>query len=324
MATRTPISWTRFVTKYARTPYRPRAESRRATTLNSPSNGATDDDGQLTFEWEPVPGANRYSIVVASGPFFSSGSLVVAQVVHNTTSYTLSSPLPDGIWYWRVQAGNGLGYWSAWSESWHVQVQPGGALAAPVPVSPGWDEVVYDDQTPTFEWEPVAGANRYIVLVSTSLLFESGTVVMNQLVVGATSYTPGTPLPWGTYFWRAQAGDGAGGWSQWGEVHTFKVAYSGGMATPAVIWPTEGTLTTDTTSTFEWGAVTGAAKYFLLVYDAAGPPWNTLVIAEGVGNVTSWTPSTPLAPGTYYWFVNAGNGAGDWSAWYPPPSFTIE
>jgi hypothetical protein len=68
------------------------------------------------------------------------------------------------------------------------------------------------DDTPTFTWSSVSGATSYSIQVSTSSTFS--TLEINE-TTSDTSYTPGSPLPAGTHYWRVRASNtcGDGPWS---------------------------------------------------------------------------------------------------------------
>ena len=96
---------------------------------------------------------------------------------------------------------------------------------------------------------------------------------------------------------------------------------------PVAIAPS-GTIAT-TTPTYSWYPSTRASSYNLLVQDATGAVVSESHTASELGcgsgtGTCSWTPATPLVPGTLYdWFVNATNGWGT-SAWSTDTSVTAQ
>lgn len=88
-----------------------------APALNSPREAAVIDGQNVVFEWEPVDGATRYQLEVATEQEFED--LVVNRVVEGATSVTLKEAFePDGtIYFWRVLAGDDAG----WSNGDHVE-----------------------------------------------------------------------------------------------------------------------------------------------------------------------------------------------------------
>jgi hypothetical protein len=90
--------------------------------------------------------------------------------------------------------------------------------------------------------------------------------------------------------------------------------------TPALSSPADDSSTCDMTPDFAWSTVSGADAYRIQVdnnADFSSPEIDT------TSTSASFTPGTALAPGTYYWRVQASNACtnGDWSA---SRQFTID
>jgi hypothetical protein len=75
-----------------------------APTLNSPSHGSSTNDNTPTFTWTSVSGTSYYDLQLASDNNFTINARNVKNLT--TTSYTPTNPLPVGVWYWRVRAGD--------------------------------------------------------------------------------------------------------------------------------------------------------------------------------------------------------------------------
>jgi hypothetical protein len=127
--------------------------------------------------------------------------------------------------------------------------------------------------------------------------------VLNYANVGnVTSYTPTTSLaPNTTYYWQVRAtfpgsifayADAGTSWSF--------TTQSGGFTKTA---PINGATGVSLTPTLSWASA-GALSYTVCIGTSAGN-CNVLNYAN-VGNVTSYTLTTPLLPNTvYYWQVRA-------------------
>ena len=82
------------------------------------------------------------------------------------------------------------------------------------------------DTTPTFSWGAVTNANEYDIEVDNNADFSSPVIAQNRTT---TSFTPGTALAAGVYYWRVGANNMAGGCSQlgpWSTVRTFTITSS--------------------------------------------------------------------------------------------------
>jgi hypothetical protein len=88
---------------------------------------------------------------------------------------------------------------------------------------------------------------------------------------------------------------------------------------PILVSPVNNSITSNTTPTFSWNSSSGAASYRLQVATDTG--FSNNIINTTTSN-TSYTPSSVLTEGTYYWRVNASNSHGP-SAWSSVWNFII-
>ncbi len=88
-----------------------------APALTSPREASVIDGSSVTFVWEPVEGALRYQLEIATDQDFEN--LVVDRIVESDSSITLQGTFPtDGtLFFWRVLAGDDRG----WSNGEHVE-----------------------------------------------------------------------------------------------------------------------------------------------------------------------------------------------------------
>lgn len=78
-----------------------------ATTLTSPTNGATDVPLQPTFTWDAVSGAASYSIDIATDAAFTN--IVDSATVMGTNYTPIAALASSTTYYWRVTASNTCG-----------------------------------------------------------------------------------------------------------------------------------------------------------------------------------------------------------------------
>lgn len=169
-----------------------------------------------------------------------------------------------------------------------------------------------NDTTPNFKWKLLYGAVKYQLMVDDNVSF--GSPVLNLTNITNTWYTMTSPLPQKTFYWRVRAMDNKSNWGNWSYIFRFTIdTIAPGV--PVLLSPLNGSSTTDRTTTFTWKAVTGAAKYqILLSEDAAftSPVYFSSVFLEP----TSYNFLFAIDPGTYYWKVRARDAAlnvGGWS-----------
>ena len=161
------------------------------------------------------------------------------------------------------------------------------------------------DTTPTFSWTEVPGAAEYEVRIADS---EPGLTSASSVRETGTTHTPASALTnLQTYYWQVRAKDGAGQYGAWSDVQSLNVEW-GAISGQS---PADGGSTPDTTPTFSWTAVPGAAGYDLQLADSRAG-----VESAPVQNVTdtSYTPSSALN-GQTHWRVRAVNGDGQKGPW---------
>lgn len=111
-----------------------------APRLIAPADGSRTEGATPLFQWEAVPGAERYEIQIARDSLFVQLLHVSSGIVG--TSYIPSSGLlqqfeATGMVYWKVRAlvGSDVG---VWSDTWRFSH----AQYTPPPQEPEWLEVV--------------------------------------------------------------------------------------------------------------------------------------------------------------------------------------
>lgn len=100
-----------------------------APTLIAPSNGATIADTASSnppiLSWKPEGVITSYKAQLSQDGTFST---VTNSYSGTASSYTPSSPLSDGTWYWRVQACNVVFGCGSWSSSFNFTVGNSGPV----------------------------------------------------------------------------------------------------------------------------------------------------------------------------------------------------
>ncbi len=153
--------------------------------------------------------------------------------------------------------------------------------------------------TPTVSWVALSNATGYRLSVGTTT---GGTDVMNNVDLGnVTSYAFTSPLLYGKqYFYTLRSYNTNGSSSVCSEMNFT----TRNIGCPVVSAPATNATGVALTPTISWGAVTDATGYRISVGTTAGGT-NVLNNVD-LGNVTSYTLSSPLAPATkYYYTVNA-------------------
>jgi hypothetical protein len=189
--------------------------------------------------------------------------------------------------------------------------------------------VIINDTTPTFTWQPAAGATEYILDVSGTLVTVSATAA--HCGSGTCSTTPTTELPYTSATWKVTSSNATGN-GPVSDTGLFTVSQIPQVPDPVVSIGPMG-LITDTTPTYSWNAVGNADEYRLYVRPTNGD-WRDSIIFEvysaadaecqsGSG-VCQVTPSIALPAGTEVtWWVQSINAVGATWNWAGRKTVTL-
>jgi PKD repeat protein len=306
-----------------------------APTLVSPANGASVSGTTVPFEWGSVPGAVKYRLLVST----STNILDTIKYKRNVDLVDLGSGLPASYndsgypangtkyywWVWAYAADGSYSLWSQVSANERNFTNVGSYIAAPTLASPANGASVSGTSV-TFEWGSVSGAVKYKLLVSTSTdILDTTKYKCNVDVVGEATTTyvdTGYPANGTKYYWWVWAYAADGSYSLWSQVSANERNFTNVgsyIAAPTLASPANGASVSGTSVTFEWGSVSGAVKYKLLVststdiLDTTKYKCNVDVIGEAT---TTYVDTGYPANGTkYYWWVWAYNADGTSSLW---------
>jgi hypothetical protein len=278
-----------------------------APTLAAPADGATITFPAQPFRlaWDPVPGAAKYAVSLATDP--ALGSIVGGgqPIVTQATTFTLSKPLaPSQTYYWGItpmDAGGNPGTPSvvrsfAWV--WPSTTTPAVADIASAPE-------IHDHE---FSWTGVPGAAGYELEVSSSVDFAAGSRVccpvdpMTHLTTIGTTYSPPIVMQNNNaLYWRVRAVDASGNPGVWNVGPQFSKGFDNIDPTVQNLrmvdnpFPSEGSFETST-PIVKWDPVPGASAYEVEVTrHAAGCQWSANT--EHWKNKTATTAWTPLGSG---------------------------
>jgi hypothetical protein len=280
------------------------------------------DDAQTVsflpiFSWDPVAGADKYNFVLSADDAFNSP---VYQL--NGTKNTRATPdktVPNGTYYWRVQAVDVDGNTSGWSDVRSIE-----KLWADAPTLNAPDDgatISFPDEPLVMRWDPVPGAAKYHIYLSASddpLGGEQLTSDGEPFETQATNAAPALLLSSNTYYWAVIPIDARGNEGEPSETRSF-------------IWDWPSTTTpvvNDAVSAtelfvpeFSWDPIPGAAKYEVEVN--SGSLFNGTKVCCSSGDTpiaTTYVPKETFPNNTYYWRVRAltSHGeAGDWNEGEP-------
>jgi hypothetical protein len=239
--------------------------------------------------------------------------------------------LTDGTWYWRVEAINFAGAHGGYLDvrTFVIDVTP---PTNPQPVSPpqsGATKVTY--HTP-FRWSLVPDAVSYWIQLDSTPGFGSIDVVTCTDLRGTNCIINDT-LSYGVWYWRVVALDSAGNIDDFSSapIRQFTVDTIS-PSQPTLRYPVEGYLTNQTTPRFAWyaasdpifnGVSSGVVNYTFWLDNSSS--FNSTNLRKTTGlNETGYTLPSALSDGTWHWFVNATDRAGNTGQGSITQSFTVD
>jgi len=284
-------------------------------TLVAPVDGSTSKDQTPAFDWNDVPGAALYELLVDNSSDFDSP--VIGQNSLTSSNYLAPNPLADGSYYWKVRAKDSQGNWSGWSDTWSFSINQQ-LLAAPTQLLPANASVITDNQ-PTFDWDDVTDAAKYELLVAKTSDFSSPEIQQSALT--SSNYTAANSLTEDSYYWKVRAQDSQDNWGAWSDSWTFTIT-APPPAVPTLISPANESVIGNTSPDFDWNDVTNAVKYELMVDQTAD--FSSPAIQQSALTSSDYTATSSLSDGVYYWKVRAQDANSNWSDWSSSFIFTID
>ncbi|MGO1489375.1 MAG: fibronectin type III domain-containing protein, partial [Arachnia sp.] len=231
-------------------------------------------EGAVQLIWDAVPGAVSYEVE-------RDGAVIATVTASRMTDAEVDA---DATYTYRVRALNEAGV-SDFSESVDVQATAG------VPTAPTGLQAVASDATAALTWNPVPGANRYVVLRDGEEIAD--TSATNFVDTGLTNGA--------TYAYTVVAVNEAGSSPPSAPV----------SATPFAEVPAAPTGLRIDRDGFDvvlsWDEAPRSTSYTVGRSTTAGGPYTT--VAEGL-TTSTWTDTEASDGLTYYYVVTASNDAG--------------
>jgi hypothetical protein len=285
----------------------------------APNLAGPDDDAIVAFlpvfSWDPVSGAEKYNFVLAADSAFNSPVFSVTGT--KNTRVTPDKTLPNGAYYWRVQAVDTSGRTSPWSAPRSIEKSWTDAPALTEPDDGA--TISFPDQALVLRWDPVPGAAKYSVKIASdpdlaSLVTSGG----NPVVIAATNLAPALLLASNTYYWTVTPLDARNNPGQESEVRSFTWAW------PSTTAPHVTDLASETElydPEFSWDPVPGAARYEVEVNSSVDFASGSKVCCVDKPIAPRLTPLEVFPSNTYSWRVRAINSRGDAGVWNEGPFF---
>ncbi|HET9282797.1 MAG TPA: fibronectin type III domain-containing protein [Candidatus Angelobacter sp.] len=277
-----------------------------APALLSPASGASLPT-PLTISWSAVSdpsGIIGYNWQVSTSSNFTN---VILQNSTNGQTQDTVSGLPNGTYFWRVQAVNGAFVQGAWSagRSFNVTGAGAGQPGAPTMSPTKGYSTFHPLEVMTFNWSPVTGAATYVLQFSADPSFPvSATSQFNNIPNNTFSFS--TPNE-GSYYARVVAVNANGIAGVPSNAITYSVFYNNPLpAPPSLLTPTNGTdLTLPITITWTDVPNPQPSGYELQIAKDSG--FKTIEEEAPQLNQASRTELS-LTPGQKFWRIRSAQG----------------
>lgn len=159
-----------------------------------------------------------YSVQWASDSGFTSD---VQTVTTNSTTFSPSSAIADGTWYFRVRSRDSANNHSAYSATRTIIID---TTAPNAPGAPSLADSPTKDTTPTLTWAPATDAGAGLDALPYNLQWSQSSTfstTISSMAVGTHTYTVPSPLAEGTWYARVSASDQLGHNSSYSPIGSF-------------------------------------------------------------------------------------------------------
>ncbi len=173
---------------------------------------------KVSLDWEAMSGATEYQWQINNDDDMSD---IPADFEGLSESSGTGLPQlePATTYHWRVRASEPV--ISPWSDKWCFTTAIGTSATGPHLVSPGAGSAA-ESVRPLFQWDGIAGAEAYELIVSTDPAFGNPTILKNgEYALTSTAWACNINLNRDTtYYWRVRA-IGMDSRSEWSAVSVF-------------------------------------------------------------------------------------------------------
>jgi hypothetical protein len=231
--------------------------------LISPANGATLYDMRVPLSWNNT-GASAYLVQVSGASNFHPLVEGYTQSVSGTS--TISVPLADGIYYWRVCPQGGAGIWSQVRRfSVLTSVTPTPSATPGIPNAPSLgmpaNNATVSEWSPLFSWFGDDNSVRYETQLATTNDFATLVFTRDNLTIANLYLADLSDLPDGAYFWRVRGINANNQFSTWSVAQRFILDATGIQIAPVMVSPAKYAVFNRLSVPLRWNAVAGTATY---------------------------------------------------------------
>jgi predicted secreted protein len=280
--------------------------SEQEVSLYAPSDGAVLFSTGINLSWDKVKNADKYHLQIAK-PNFTTPAQIVLDTLVNNTNFT--QQLNIGKYEWRIKAVNS-GYETAY-KTWAFEILNNDDFQdnTVVLLSPA-NSVITKNMAQILSWQNIIGASEYQLQIQ-----DGNNIVIKEETTSST--TIDYIFPNGNFSWKVRASNGSKE-----TLYSTRTILVDNKApnTPILSSPVNGstTVATDITFQFARALVAGSTETdSIYVYNESA------LTNLNFKDKTSSTYNKTLTSGTYYWYVQSFDEAGNSSPKSTVFNFTI-
>jgi hypothetical protein len=140
--------------------------NKKTITVNAPANDLATTNNLITFWWEPVDGAEKYTLQIVEPDFSKVASLVLDT---NVTVTKFNFSLEPGVYQWRIKATN-AGHSTAF-QTFNLNIDTTSNLSAlTVNLISPVNGAITGNTVVTFNWSNIAAAKKYRIQINDGVL----------------------------------------------------------------------------------------------------------------------------------------------------------
>lgn len=280
--------------------------SEQKVSLVAPADGSVLFSTGITFNWNKIENADKYHLQIAK-PNFSSPVQIILDTLVSNTNFT--KQLNIGKYEWRVKGVNS-GYETVY-KSWSFEILNNDAFQdnTVVLISPS-NNLITKNVAQKLSWQNIIGANGYHIQIQ-----DGNNALVKEETTSSTNID--FTFPDGNYNWKVKASNGSKE-----TLYTSRTILVDTKIpnTPVLSNPVNAstTVATDITFQFSRAPISGSKESdSIYVYNESA------LTNLNFKDKTSSSYNKTLPTGTYYWYVQSFDEAGNSSPKSTVFNFTI-
>ena len=276
------------------------------TVITAPANGEVCQPTSRTIDWNDVPNADIYELVI--GPGCDVGLTVPTSV----SQYTVTGLNHGQTYFVKVRTHSICGEVSAWSPCIHFTTE-----YIPSPyftfTDPPEGDFCQDADSVTVRWDPMPRAYMYQIQLGETC----GSGLVSSVHAPVTEYTFTALQDSATYHYRARTLDECGNWGEWSECGSFTTLPTI-YPVPAGPSPADGFACAGAGVDLAWEPVGFPCSYYEVEWGRTCR-MDTMTVTH-----TAALDLPTMGEGLWYWHVRAAHICGGISSWSPCWSFNVD